>query len=122
MKEGGDSLKRYWLKKRVLVWIIAMIIWGILAVAIIIIALLDSEKLAGSVCVLLAWGMLISFVILLFAGKVKIIDPVMRIRLKIELFNDGIEDVDFDCSNFYYNLNRRAISTTKYEKGWSEFH
>lgn len=83
-------MKKQWLKKRILIWIRAMISWCCLALILLFLILLRPELTESILYTVMAWSMLLSFFLMLAIGKVLILEPFRTIQKKIELFNDGI--------------------------------
>ncbi|WP_312428588.1 sensor histidine kinase [Lacrimispora sp.] len=83
-------MKKQWLKKRILIWIRAMISWSCLALILFFLILLRPELTESILYTVIVWIMLFSFFLMLAVGKVMILEPFRTIRKKIELFNEGI--------------------------------
>ncbi len=83
-------MKRHWLKKRILIWTGFLLFWTGLSVILLFILLLkpDFAKTVPYACAV--WGMLLGLLLLLIFGKIQIIEPLQTIRIKIELFNEGM--------------------------------
>ncbi|ADL02667.1 sensor histidine kinase [Lacrimispora saccharolytica] len=83
-------MKKQWLKKRILIWIRAMVSWSCLALILFILILLKPELTESILYGIMVWIMLLSFLLLLVIGRFRILEPLGTMRKKIELFNDGI--------------------------------
>ena len=83
-------MKKQWLKKRILIWIRAMVSWSCLSLILFFLILLKPELSESILYGVITWIMLFSFLLLLVIGKVSILEPLGTMRKKIELFNDGI--------------------------------
>lgn len=88
--KGRNPLKKHWLKKRIQIWTWAMLLWTGISIILFFLILLKPDFGKTFSYTITVWGMFFTLLLLLIVGKIQILDPLHTIRMKIELFNEGI--------------------------------